>query len=235
MNKQALIAVAVVSAGLAGVIGFQAGLFLTRPSREKTATEIASIKAEASEKSQASEIKYKELDAKNMSLAKENARQASLIRDEEELIRELNKQMADKERSLVFLQKEKEAWQEKAKAAPITPLVQKPQQEPVTVKQSGPFNVGDSIVFPNEKYSPLVIRIIDNRSLIAEMSNRHMPMQYPGGYVSPAYTPGPTVVFQNINTNGLVSDRRLDLKGTYKVTSTTEALGQTVFVLEPVQ
>jgi hypothetical protein len=233
MNKQAIIAVAVVSAGLAGVIGFQAGLFLTRPSREKTDMEITSIKADALEKLHAADKTHKELEAKNISLANENARQASLINEEESLIRQLNTKLSENERLLVDLQKEKKVWQEKAKK-PTKASEQESLPPPITVKQSGPFNIGDSIVFPYSKYSPLVVRIIDNRSLIAEMIKRQQEEQYQKGYVLPAYPPGPIVVFQNIDTNGLVSDAPLNLKGTYKVTGTTEALGQTVFVLEPV-
>lgn len=246
MNKQAVIAVAVVSAGLAGVICFQAGLFMTRPSRENTATEIASIQADASGKIQASEKKYKDLELKYMMLAKETARQTSLIHDEEGLIRELNNQLSEKEHSLVDLQKEKEMWREKATTKPIEQKVSPP---PAMVTQLGPFNVGDLVRFPQNNFRPKVIEIIDERNaivmLVEPKPGRSVAMSSGMTVSGLRLTPptstrtikdtGLTVVFRNINTDGLISGAWLDLKNTFKITGTTRAQEKTVFVLEPVQ
>lgn len=109
MRIQGVIAVAVVSAGLAGVIGFICGLFLTRPSRENTAAQITSMEKNAAENKRIADQEYSDLNEKLTDLKNKNARLSNSVVDRDKLIKQLQTELSDMDQRLTNLKKKEAA------------------------------------------------------------------------------------------------------------------------------
>lgn len=111
---------------------------------------------------------------------------------------------------------------------------------------SGPLEMGSILIFPNENFVN-ILNITGSESMTVKFSARKVYFPYSQErWMAMSVQErdrfnkaGTCVVIKGVSTKGLVSDARLDLQGSFKITGTQSALNQfkeqkTLFVMEPI-